>query len=91
MDEENHFILAPRPGGQFDHARVKYYSVFGQVESGWKRENGKTVYAFTIPANCTATVILPGEQSQEFQPGSYTIEAYGSPVPQDALMQGMSL
>ena len=73
-DGENHFILAPRPGGHFDHAGVKYSSVFGQVESGWKRIAGKTVYTFSIPANCSATVILPDGQSREFQPGSYVIE-----------------
>ena len=74
VDGENHFILAPRPGGNLDRARVKYNSVFGQVESGWKRIEGKTVYTFSIPANCTAAVILPGEQSQELQSGLYTVE-----------------
>ncbi|MBR4210579.1 MAG: hypothetical protein IKQ96_10285 [Lachnospiraceae bacterium] len=74
MDGENHFTLAPRPGGHFDHAGVKYTSVFGQVESGWKRENGKTVYTFSIPANCTATVILSGQEAKELTAGVYRME-----------------
>ena len=74
MDGENHFVLAPHPGGHFEHIGVKYNSIFGQVESTWKHIGNKTVYTFSIPANCTATVILPAEQPQEFQPGSYTIE-----------------
>lgn len=74
MDGENHFVLAPHPGGHFDHVGVKYNSIFGQVESAWKHIGNKTVYTFSIPANCTATVILPAEQPQEFQSGSYTIE-----------------
>ncbi len=75
MDGENHFMLAPRPGGHFDHAGVKYNSIFGQVESGWKRIDGKTVYTFSIPANCTATVILPGREAQELTAGVYQMEA----------------
>ena len=75
MDGENHFIFAPHPGGHFDHASIKYNSIFGQVESGWKRIDGGTVYTFTIPANCTATVILPGRKAQELTAGVYQIEA----------------
>ena len=77
MDGENHFILAPRPGGHFDHARVKYNSIFGPVVSGWKRENGITVYTFSIPANCTATVILPGGKTRELTAGVHQMEAQG--------------
>ncbi len=75
VDGENHFILAPRPGGHFDYAGMKYNSIFGQVESGWKRIEGKTVYTFSIPANCTATVILPGREAQELTAGVYQMEA----------------
>ena len=75
MDGENHFTLAPRPGGKFDQAGVKYNSIFGQVESGWKRIDGKTVYVFTIPVNCMATVKLPGREAQELTAGVYQMEA----------------
>ncbi len=71
---ENHFVLAPRPGGHFDHVCVKYNSVFGTVESGWKRKDGKTVYTFSIPANCTAAVILPGKETREIGAGVYQID-----------------
>ena len=73
MDGENHFLIAPHPGGHFDHAEVRYSSVFGKVESGWKRKDGKTVYTFLIPANCTATVILPGREVLELTAGDYQI------------------
>ena len=75
MDGENHFVLAPHPGGHFDHVGVKYNSIFGQVESAWKRIGNKTVYTFSIPANCTATVILPGREAQELTVGVYQMEA----------------
>ena len=74
MDGENHFIIVPRPGGHFDHAGLIYNSIYGQVESGWRKVNGNTVYSFSIPTNCTAKVILPGRETQKFSSGVYQIE-----------------
>ena len=34
---ENHFVIAPKPGGHFTHASAEYHSVYGRVKSGWKR------------------------------------------------------
>lgn len=34
---ENHFVIAPKPGGHFTHASAEYYSVYGCVKSEWKR------------------------------------------------------
>lgn len=73
VNGENHFIIAPKPGGHFTHASAKYNSVYGEVESSWKRENGKTVYSITIPANCTATILLPGREPENVTAGTYTI------------------
>ena len=62
VDGENHFTIAPRPGGHFTFARASYDSVYGTVESSWQRADGKTVYTVTVPANCTATVTIDGVQ-----------------------------
>ncbi|MBQ3725419.1 MAG: family 78 glycoside hydrolase catalytic domain [Oscillospiraceae bacterium] len=62
VDGENHFTIAPRPGGRFTFARAGYDSVYGTVESSWQRTDGKTVYTVTVPANCTATVTIDGVQ-----------------------------
>ncbi len=62
VDGENHFTIAPRPGGHFSFARASYDSVYGTVESSWQRTDGKTVYTVTVPANCTATVTIDGVQ-----------------------------
>ena len=67
-DGENHFVISPRPGGTFAFAHVKYQSIYGLVESGWTREGE---YRITIPANCAASVILPGEEARELESGSY--------------------
>lgn len=59
VDGENRFTIAPRPGGSFSFAKASYDSIYGTVESGWERQDGKTVYTVTIPANCEAEIRLP--------------------------------
>ena len=74
-DENNpgfkHFYLKPMPdfggngtysdtGNNITQAKGHYDSVYGRIESSWQRFNkGWYRYQFTIPANTTATVILP--------------------------------
>ena len=70
---ENRFVIAPRPGGHFTHAGAKYDSVYGTVESRWERTDGKTVYTITVPANCTAEIILPGGRTETVDAGFYTL------------------
>ena len=65
VDGENHFVLAPRPGGHMTEASLCYQSMYGKVESSWKREGRNIVYNFSIPANCSATIILPGGETFE--------------------------
>ena len=72
VEGENHFVIAPRPGGSFTFANVKYQSIYGLVESSWTREGSECTYHITVPANCTATVTLPGREAQELPAGSYT-------------------
>ena len=56
---ENHFVIAPQPGGHFTFAEASYNSVYGKVESGWRCEDGRVEYTVTIPANTTAEFISP--------------------------------
>jgi hypothetical protein len=47
-----------------DYAKGSYKSAYGKIESGWETNNGNlTSYKTTIPANTTATLYLPVEQS----------------------------
>jgi len=63
------FRIAPRPGGSFTHAEARYASAYGEVLSSWRREGDVTTYTVSIPANCTATVALPGRASVRQGPG----------------------
>lgn len=48
VEAENHFTIAPRPGGHFTYAKASYDSVYGRVESGWKKrmESGTSILSF---------------------------------------------
>ena len=71
VDGDNHFTVAPKPGGRFTHAAVSYTSVFGRVESKWERKDGRTTYMITIPANCEATILLPSGRTEIVGAGQY--------------------
>ena len=69
---ENRFTVAPLPGGSLTHAEACYTSVFGCIESRWKRSDGKTAYTVTVPANCEAEIILPKGLRKTVGAGTWT-------------------
>ena len=72
VDSENHFVIAPHPGGHFTRAKAVYDSVYGKVESGWEKTADGWKYTVAIPANCTASLYLPGQESVVLECGTYT-------------------
>ncbi len=76
VDGENHFIIAPRPGGHFTHANASYDSVYGRVESSWKKENGTCHFDISVPANCTAEIVLPETTPKKVTAGIYHFEIH---------------
>jgi len=75
VDGENHFIVAPVPGGTFTHASATYRSPYGSVASGWTRSGGELRFTVTVPPNTTASVRLPGGIVREVGPGVHDIAA----------------
>ena len=74
VDGENHFAIAPRPGGHLTEATFQYESIYGTVSSSWTKVGRKIIYSLSVPAGCTATVTLPGSAPLEMQPGTHQIE-----------------
>ncbi len=72
VDGENHFAIAPHPGGHFTQAKAVYDSVYGRVESGWEKTPDGWHYTITIPANCTAELHLPEKPPVTLESGTYT-------------------
>ena len=65
------FVLAPRVGGSFEYVRGHYDSVYGRIESGWKRLNdGSVQFDFTVPANTTASLVLPVPEDGTVEEGT---------------------
>ena len=75
VDGENHFTIAPQPGGQFTHATASYQSIYGLVESGWKKTETGFVFTVAVPVNCTASIHLPNGRKVTQSSGTqvYTI------------------
>ncbi len=69
----NTFVIKPVVGGTFTYAKASYRSVYGTVESGWKRDGEKTVYEVKVPCNCTAEIVLPNG-TQIVGAGEYRFE-----------------
>ncbi|TCC98923.1 glycoside hydrolase family 78 protein [Pedobacter psychroterrae] len=53
-------IIAPKPGRKISSVSAELSTPYGPVRSSWKIENGVFKLDVVIPANATATVILPG-------------------------------
>ena len=66
-DTENpgfeHIIISPAFDGRLDHAAASYDSIRGSIVSGWTRSADKVELNVTIPANTTATVVIPASLS----------------------------
>ncbi|MDW5288119.1 alpha-L-rhamnosidase [Formosa sp. PL04] len=59
-----HTILSPHPGGGLTYAKAETESLYGTVASEWSIEKGVMTYKIVVPANTTATVILPNATSK---------------------------
>jgi alpha-L-rhamnosidase len=54
-----HVFVRPRPGGGLTHARARYDSLYGTIETNWTSDKGEFRIKVTIPSGGAATVTLP--------------------------------
>lgn len=54
-----HFFIRPRPTGDLTWTSGRYDSIRGPIESRWKIEDGRFHLHVVLPANTTATVVVP--------------------------------
>ena len=71
-DGENHFAIAPRPGGNLTYAAASYNSIYGKIESKWEKTGDRIVFTVTVPANCEAIVRLPDGSERVQTAGNVT-------------------
>ncbi|MDR1859985.1 MAG: hypothetical protein LBR06_03595, partial [Bacteroidales bacterium] len=65
------FIIKPEPGGDLTYAKGNYHSINGNIEVSWTNESGVFKLEITVPANTTATVILPDGSLHEVGAGKH--------------------
>jgi alpha-L-rhamnosidase len=65
-----HIIIQPHPDKRLSYAKASYESSYGKIVSGWEIKGDSTVLNVTIPANTSATIILPGTK-HEVGSGTY--------------------
>ncbi|RZK39308.1 MAG: alpha-rhamnosidase [Pedobacter sp.] len=59
-------ILEPQFVKGLEHFEASYNGRFGLISSSWKRQGSEIIYLIDIPANSTATLILPSKSSISF-------------------------
>ena len=57
--------IKPMPTGDLTYAKGSYQSVYGEIVSDWKKENGQFVLNVSIPANTTAEVWVPSGENDK--------------------------
>ncbi len=62
--------IQPRPGGNLTHAQVRHRTPYGMAACRWQIEGECIEVEILIPPNTTATVNLPGSDSDPLEVGS---------------------
>ena len=73
-----HIIIRPRPDGRLAWAKTSYNSIRGKIATDWKikvrddqgRRNETLTLNVTIPANTTATVLVPTAKATDIKEGT---------------------
>lgn len=74
VDGENHFMIAPVPGGTLTRAEGRYDSLYGRVTSRWEKDGDKVRIEIVIPANCEASIRLPDGRVESVKAGRHHYE-----------------
>jgi alpha-L-rhamnosidase len=67
-----HFVIEPVPDERLAWADIKFESVYGPIKSRWERSADGVCMEVRVPANTTATVLVPGAKDHISCNGSET-------------------
>jgi alpha-L-rhamnosidase len=54
-----HILIQPHPNKKLSFAKASFESSYGSITSGWEIKEGNLIVRVTVPANATATIVLP--------------------------------
>ena len=66
-----HIRITPHFVKELDWAKGEYHSVRGRIASEWKREGDQVMLTVTIPADCSADIVV-GDQTETVSAGTHT-------------------
>jgi alpha-L-rhamnosidase len=72
-----HAVIHPYPAGDLTFVSASHESMYGKLESSWKREAHQFRLDLTVPPGTTATVWLPAKDAAEVTEGGHP--AAGAP------------
>ncbi len=72
-----HFYIRPRTEGPLTGAAATYRSIRGPISTRWSLDGERLTLNVGIPANTTATVLLPARDGTEVLESSRSVEAGG--------------
>lgn len=76
-------ILKPQPSQKLSYAKASYESVYGTIASGWEMKDGKMKVDMKVPANTTATIVLPGADAAQVMESGTAIQSVFKSVKQE--------
>jgi alpha-L-rhamnosidase len=68
-----HIYIKPQPEHDISFARASLESMYGEIKSAWEKKDGRMTVEATIPANTTATVILPSAKLENVKEGGQPV------------------
>jgi alpha-L-rhamnosidase len=60
-----HIIIKPHPTHKLEYSKASFESSYGTIFSGWERKDGMVIVKVSIPANTTATIVLPSPMQEK--------------------------
>jgi alpha-L-rhamnosidase len=79
-----HIIIQPHPAKKLTYSRASFESSYGTIGSGWEKKDGKVIIKVRIPANTSATIILPTTVQDKVTEG-------GKPLSQNIYLKDIKL
>ncbi|WP_156372371.1 glycoside hydrolase family 78 protein [Arthrobacter sp. Leaf337] len=75
-------LVRPRPGGRLAWARARHETPYGVAEVSWNLAGTDFTLEVTVPAACTATVVLPDadETTHEVGSGTHSFSCVATPA-----------
>jgi alpha-L-rhamnosidase len=68
-----HQIIQPHPSKKLSFSKASFESAYGLIASGWERKESSITVSVKIPANTTATIILPAGSASKVKEGGKTL------------------